>query len=375
MATFITSLEPAGIAAGNGPRLAVKDLIDVAGTPTTAGCRAVARRAEQHPATIDAACLAGARAAGARIVGKANLHELAFGATGVNKWFGTPVNPLDPRRVPGGSSSGSAVAVAAGDADVAYGSDTGGSVRIPSACCGTVGLKTTHGRVSLQGVWPLSQTLDTIGPMARDVAGTLLGMQLLEPGFDSAAGIPATIGRFRGVPSEPIIDAAIDNALRTAGFTVVDIDLPGWAAAAGATGAIIVAEAYRNNCELCAADPDGVSDEVAALINTGAHVTDDALGQAFGARRVWRTELAEVFERVELIAMPTISSFAPEIGDDRMNFVAATFPWNLAGVPALALPVPAPGGPGLPASLQLVGPANREDLLLAAGAAVEAAVS
>ncbi len=371
MTTLITALEPTG----DGPRLAVKDLIDLAGTPTTAGCRAVARRAEQRPAATDAACMAGARAANARIVGKANLHELAMGASGVNPWFGTPVNPLDAARMPGGSSSGSAVAVADGDADVAYGSDTGGSVRIPSACCGTVGLKTTHGRVSLQGVWPLSQTLDTIGPMARDVAGAVLGMQLLEPGFTPAQSAPATIGRFRGVVADPIIDAAVDDALRIAGFDIVDIALPGWTAAAGATGVLLVAEAFRNNRELCAADPDGVSADIAALINSGGQVNDEALGQAFGTRRAWRAELAEIFRRVELIAMPTLTGFPPIIGEESIPLVAATFPWNLAGVPALALPVPAPGGPGLPASLQLVGPENGEDLLVAAGAAVEAALS
>jgi amidase len=370
VATLITTLETSG----DGPRLAVKDLIDLAGTPTTAGSRAVARRAEKHPATVDAPCLAGARAAGARIVGKANLHELAMGASGVNPWFGTPVNPLDPRLVPGGSSSGSAVAVAAGDADVAYGSDTGGSVRIPSACCGTVGLKTTHGRVSLQGVWPLAQTLDTIGPMARDVAGTLLGMQLLEPGFVVAPDAPATVGRFRGVAADPVIDAAIDDALLASGFSVVDVDLPGWNGAQAATGALIIAEAYRNDGELCAADPDGVSEEVAKLILAGQQVADEALAGAFATRRAWRAELRETFRRVEVIALPTIPCFPLEIGTDG-PLVAATFPWNLAGVPALALPVPAPGGPGWPASLQLVGPEGAEDVLLAAGRVVEAAVS
>src|SRR5881397_3440939 len=171
MATFITRLE----ARGSGPRVAVKDIIDVAGVPTTAGCRAVASAAEA--AERDAACLAGCRAADARLVGKANLHELAMLPLGTNPWFGTPVNPLDGALIPGGSSSGSAVAVADDDADIAIGSDTGGSIRVPSACCGTVGLKTTHGRVSLDGVWPLAPSLDTIGPMARDITGLVLGMQ------------------------------------------------------------------------------------------------------------------------------------------------------------------------------------------------------
>src|SRR5438270_2594507 len=177
MATFITRLD----ATGDGVRVAVKDIIDVVGVPTTAGSRAVERAAT--PAPEDAACLAGLRAADARVVGKTNLHELAMLPLGTNPWFGTPVNPLDASLVPGGSSSGSAVAVAIDEADVAIGSDTGGSVRVPSACCGTVGLKTTHGRISVDGVWPLAPSLDTIGPMAATVAGLILGMQLLEPGF------------------------------------------------------------------------------------------------------------------------------------------------------------------------------------------------
>ena len=189
MSTFITRFDTSG----SGVRLAVKDVIDMEGVPTTAGCRAVANEAE--PARRDALCLAGARAAGARIVGRTNLHELALGVTGVNPWYGTPVNPLDPDLVPGGSSSGSAVAVATFEAEVAYGSDTGGSVRIPAACCGTAGLKTTWGRVSLDGVWPLAPNFDTIGPMARDVGGLVLGMQLLEPGFTMAAPAPVRVGR------------------------------------------------------------------------------------------------------------------------------------------------------------------------------------
>ena len=179
---------------GAGVRLAVKDLIDVAGVPTTAGSRALAAAAA---AERDAPCLAGARAAGARIVGKANLSELAYGASGVNEYFGTPVNPLDPGRVPGGSSSGSAVAVAAGEADLAYGSDTGGSIRVPAAFCGITGLKTTHGRIPLAGVWPLAPSMDTIGPMARDVAGVAAGLALLEPGFSVDVAAAARVRRIR----------------------------------------------------------------------------------------------------------------------------------------------------------------------------------
>src|ERR1700689_4193256 len=223
MATFITRLPHST----RGIRLAVKDLIDISGVPTTAGSRAVAETV--RPAETDAACMAGARAAGAAIVGKANLYELAFGASGVNEWFGTPVNPLDPGLVPGGSSSGSAVAVADGDADIAYGSDTGGSIRIPAACCGVTGLKTTHGRIPLDGVWPLAPSFDTIGPMARTVAGLVTGMQLLEPGFSVAGvdGADLVVGRLP-LDADPAITAALDHALGVVGWDCRELVLPGW---------------------------------------------------------------------------------------------------------------------------------------------------
>jgi len=248
--TFITRM--AG--SGDGIRLAVKDLIDVAGVPTTAGSRALAATAAA--AERDAPCLAGARAAGARIVGKANLNELAYGASGVNEYFGTPVNPLDPGRVPGGSSSGSAVAVADGEADLAFGSDTGGSIRVPAAFCGITGLKTTHGRIPLAGVWPLAPSMDTIGPMARDVAGVAAGLALLEPGFSVDVTAAARVGRIRPgrFVVDPVIDAAVDAALARCGVEVIDVELPGWDLAGRTSDVIIDAEAVISNRVLLA-DP------------------------------------------------------------------------------------------------------------------------
>src|SRR5690349_21642465 len=161
--TWIVRLD----APGDGPRLAVKDCIDVEGLPTTVGCQVIAEQA--RPAARDAAVVATARRSGARIVGKTNLDELCWSASGVNSWSGSPVNPVDPRRVPGGSSCGSAVAVATGEADVALGTDTGGSVRIPAACCGIAGLKTTWGRVPADGVYPLAATMDTVGLLGVDI--------------------------------------------------------------------------------------------------------------------------------------------------------------------------------------------------------------
>jgi amidase len=370
MTTFITRYDTSG----SGVRLAVKDLIDMVGEPTTAGCRAVAKVAQ--PADQDAACLAGARAAGARIVGRTNLHELALGVTGVNPWFGTPVNPLDPSLVPGGSSSGSAVAVATGEADVAYGSDTGGSVRIPAACCGTAGLKTTWGRIPLEGVWPLSPSFDTVGPMARDVAGLVTGMELLEPGFAVARVADVAELRVGLVPVEadPVISAAIDRAVRLTGWERVELPLTeAWQQATVQAGLLLVVEAWSSDEALMVRDPDGIGADVRARLTMGSSFDDATVRAAWATQREFQAELQRAFERVDIIVSPTLSIFPPRLEDgDDLLVSRCTLPVNLAGVPALSLPVPT-NGP-LPASIQLVGPAGSEERLLAMGALLEEAV-
>ena len=299
---------------GAGVRLAVKDLIDIAGVPTTAGSRALAATAA---AERDALCLAGARAAGARIVGKANLSELAYGASGVNEYFGTPVNPLDPGRVPSGSSSGSAVAVAAGEADLAYGSDTGGSIRVPAAFCGITGLKTTHGRIPLAGVWPLAPSMDTIGPMARDVAGVAAGLALLEPGFSVDVAAAARVGRIRlaGIDVDPVIDAAVDAALARCGVQVTDVELPGWDLASRASDVIIDAEAVVSNRVLLA-DParrDLLGPRVRASLAEAQAVTPAQLLQARAEQARWRATMAAALRESGLLALPTVPFFPPRL--------------------------------------------------------------
>ena len=257
---------------GPGLRVAIKDLIDVAGLPTTAGSRAIAEQA--RPAAADAPCLAGLRAAMARgeacLAGKTNLHELAYGISGINAAFGTPVNPLDPLRVPGGSSSGSAVAVASGEADISYGSDTGGSIRIPAACCGIAGLKTTWGRIPLTGVWPLAPSMDTLGPMARDVAGLIAGMQLLEPGFSVAAPAPRVVGRVV-IGADPVIDHAVDAALAATGWEVVQVGLDGLDRATVAAMTVLDAEAWASDGGYAEAAPDKIGRDVLARLRAGEH--------------------------------------------------------------------------------------------------------
>jgi amidase len=359
---------------GGGLRVAVKDLIDVVGLPTTAACRAVAERAE--PAAADAVCLAGLRAAAARgeahLVGKTNLHELAYGISGINAAFGTPVNPLDPTRVPGGSSSGSAAAVGSGEADVAYGSDTGGSIRIPAACCGVAGLKTTWGRIPLTGVRPLAPSLDTVGPMARDVAGLIAGMALLEPGFTVPAASSRTVGRL-ATGGDPAVEAAVDAALASAGWDIVPVTLPALDSARATAMTVLDAEVWACNGGLAVAAPDQIGRDVLRRLQAASEISPAAVAAAREEATRWRATLSSLWQQVELLALPTLLGFPPTLENvrdmARIRGTAALV--NLAGVPALALPVPT-GGP-LVSSVQLIGPAGSEEQLLAAGAVLEQA--
>lgn len=371
--TFITRLDPDEdpLAAPDGLRLAVKDCIDVVGTITTAGSAAVAESAS--PATDDAACLAGFRAAGARIVGKANLHELCFGSSGVNPHYGTPVNPLDPSRIPGGSSSGSAVAVAAEEADVALGTDTTGSVRNPAAACGVAGLKTTWGLVPVAGTRPLAPFLDTVGVLARDVADLALGASMLHRRLTEPTAAPCTtVGRLRFEQTEPAIDAAVDSALSEAGFEVVELELPGWARAQELSRVVLFAESLITNREIWLHHRDRMGSDVAERFVVAETIGSEELEAARAHRDEWRGELAAAFARVGALALPTLLRHPPRVGAHSVAPNPVAGPVSLAGHPAVVLPLPTHAQ--MPASLQLVGPDLSEPSLLATAALVERAV-
>jgi amidase len=354
-----------------GLRLAVKDAIDVDGVPTTVGCAAVADRAT--PATADAACVGTARAAGAVVVGKTNLHELCFGTAGTNPWFGNPVNPLAPDLVPGGSSSGSAVAVAVDEADVALGTDTGGSVRIPAACCGVVGLKTTWGRVSVDGVWPLAPSLDTIGPIARDVEGIVAGMRLLEPGFAPAPAAARVIGRVRfpGIDVDPAIDADIDAVLAAGGWEVVEIDVSALPFDDGGFPVVIAVEAWHANRHLFD-HPERIGEQIRGRLEYAGTVDPGRMPAAIEQQATWQAEVRAAFERCEVLALPTLALDPPPVGADGV-VNALVHPWNFAGTPAISLPVGRRRP--IPTSLQLVAPWGGEELLCATAAVAAAAAA
>ncbi len=361
----------------SGLRLAVKDCIDVAGTITTAGCPAVAQGAPV--AVADAACLVGARAAGAQIVGKTNLHELCFGATGVNPHYGTPRNPLDPARVPGGSSSGSAVAVATGQADIAYGTDTAGSVRNPAAYCGVVGLKTTFGRIPVVGTRPLAPSMDTIGPLARDVAGVVAGMALLEPGFapaESARG-QIRLARFAGLDADPRIEAAVDAALARVGAAAVAVSIGGWTQAHTDGLDLMYGEALEANRTLVADHGDRLGADVRARFARAVTLTEAHLAAVRGRRGSWQDELAATLAGFDALVLCGMTRFPPGLRDPDPASNVAAVPVSFAGFPALCVPVPTVDGPSTvdgtpyPASLQLVGLPGSEERLVGIGAVIQ----
>lgn len=374
-------------------RLAIKDNIDMKGVTTTAGSEYLSKHG--RPAKKDAACLAGARQRGVTIVGKTNLSEFALSPSGYNEYFGTPRSPLKESRklIPGGSSCGSAVAVARGYADVSFGTDTAGSVRVPAACCGVVGLKTTKGLVPLSGLYPVEpQHLDTVGPLARDVAHTAQGMDLLESGFSgkyeaakaarpNGGGI--RVGRLRLKGTNKQIDRAVDDALAVSGFQVIELGEDfakswetakedGYTVAAG--GAWISDQQYQSNVEVTA--------RTKAVILAGRVSYPDKYREALSHRKPWQRTLRAVFTKVDFIAVPTMQDTPPAIPIDLrigilelfMLKLQNTAPVNFAGNPALAMPIPLRHGSVEVTSLQLIGKPNSEAELLNAGRLVEESV-
>jgi amidase len=374
-------------------RLAVKDNIDVKGVVTTAGSGRLSRIGA--PAEKDASCLAIARQRNVQIVGKANLSEFAVAPSGFNEYFGTPPSPLSNSRklLPGGSSCGSAVAVASGMADVAFGTDTAGSVRVPAAWCGVVGLKTTHGLVPIEGVFPIEpEHLDTVGPMAKDVAHTVQGMDLLQNGFAAlyAAAVAAKssahqirIGRLYLEGTDLEIDIAVDAALAKTGFQVVPLDArvrEGWEQAKKDGNVIAAAGAWISDKRFRFAR--GVSARTKSAIRAGRIAYLKSYKQAVARQVEWQNMLQEIFKEVDFIALPTLQTPPPPIPPNlkvglmevRMLELQNTVAVNFAGNPALALPIPLHDAEVAVTSLQLIGPPLGEADLLNAGRLVEAAV-
>jgi aspartyl-tRNA(Asn)/glutamyl-tRNA(Gln) amidotransferase subunit A len=362
---WITALEPPA----DGIRLAVKDLFDTAGVTTTYGSILFV----DHVPTESAEVVRRLEAAGYVTVGKSNLHEFAFGVTSMNPHFGWVPNPLAPGRIAGGSSGGSAAALATGQADAALGSDSGGSIRIPAAFCGIVGFKPTFGLLSLEGCFPLAPSYDHAGPMARDVATCAAMMEVLADGFEPKTLDLADLRVALAWTDEaqPGVRASVEAA--AALFPQYEpIDLP------HGQGHIPVFmhEVAEIHESLFAEHADEYGEDVAwKLRELCFTVTDAELAEAERAREDLREEAQQLLEGFDLLLTPTQGFVAPTYdaaaGDAiRTSITHFTNPFNALGWPALALPC-GPAEHGLPASVQIVGRPGADAVVLAAGLALE----
>jgi aspartyl-tRNA(Asn)/glutamyl-tRNA(Gln) amidotransferase subunit A len=311
-------------------------------------------------------------AAGYANVGKTNLHEFAYGITSVNPHFGTVPNPRAPGRIAGGSSGGSAAALAAGLADAALGSDSGGSIRIPAACCGIVGFKPSYGVVSLEGCFPLAPSFDHAGPMARSVAACTAITRVLADGF-APTGVDSLDELAVGLAwldrAEPLVREHVTAALGAfADVREVDFPLP------RGIDPVFMREVADVHAELFAENRDLYGDNVRTKIELCLAVTDAEYEAALRLREEYRERCAEAFDGLDLLITPTLSSPPPALPADdlehRQDLIRFTFPFNALGWPVLALPCGPPDE--LPVSLQVVG---RDDaLVLAAGELLESSL-
>ncbi len=349
-------------AAGNVP-VAVKDCIDISGETTTSGSRALA---DASPAHKDAEVVRQLKEAGCQILGRTNMHELAYGVTGLNAWTGTPTNPKYPSLVPGGSSSGSAVAVAAGLVNFALGTDTGGSVRVPATCCGIVGLKPTFGRASREGVHPAKSSLDCVGVFASDVAMVEQAMSIITEDWeaDTENAVAMAVGYFA-----PDGEAAINTLVRDKAsefFNLSDIDMPGFNDASDAGLTIIGRESWNAVGQLT--ETGLVGRDVHDRLLMSSKITDAQLEEAEAVRVRFSDAVDALLEKFEAIALPAMSHHVPTLLEAASAaapkpITLACRPFNLSGHPAIALPVGEVDG--RPVSLQLVGRKGGDEALCA----------
>jgi aspartyl-tRNA(Asn)/glutamyl-tRNA(Gln) amidotransferase subunit A len=385
----------------HGVPVGIKDLFDVEGVPTTFGSKIL----EDSVARGDAAVVARLKHAGAVVLGKHNLHEFAFGITSENPHFGAVRNPWNLARIPGGSSGGTASAVAAGLCAAGIGSDTGASIRAPASFCGVVGLKPTYGRVSRRGALPLAWSLDHAGPLARSVADCALMLQAIA-GYDAddpgsadtpvptfAEALDAGVNGLRvGLPREyffdvvePDVDRLVRDALRVLedlGARVEEVSVPHAAHAQVAGNLIMSTEAAAWHARWLRERPQDYGADVLARIRGGQLVRAVDYLASQQLRTLLQDDFRRAFERVDVLVAPTVPLVAPPIGHTQTPYgplnVAprgianrATVPCNLTGMPAIS--VPCGFSDGLPVGLQIMGAAFDEARVLRVAAAYESA--
>ena len=372
----------------HGIPVAYKDLIRTKGVHTTAGSKIFAH----YVPTRDAEIVTELSEAGAVSMGKTGLHELAYGITSNNPHYGPIHNPWDLQRISGGSSGGSAVAVAAGIVPLAIGTDTGGSIRIPASFCGVVGLKPTYGLESVKGVLPLGFSQDHVGPMTRTVRDAALALQAMvdEPSGYIPGDAPDPAGLRIGYPAnffrdrvEPEVEAAVQTAILTmAGrkAQIIEITVPDMEALRAAAATCLLVEAATEMRPYFDRRADFGAD-VLALLDQGKGISGmDYIAAQRTRRRIGR-QFAKLFDHVDCIFTPTTPITAPKIGDITVEVGGAkedvraaatrfTRGFNALGLPAISIPCGLTRA-GLPIGLQIIAAAEQEDLLLHVAAAAE----
>ncbi len=347
-----------------GTPVAVKDLLDTAGLTTTYGSALFA----DHVPAESAEAVRRLEAAGFAVAGKTNLHEFAYGISSQNPHYGAVPNPAAPGRLAGGSSGGSAAAIAAGDVELALGSDSAGSIRIPAAWCGVVGFKPTYGLIPVDGCFPLAPSWDVVGPMASTVEGCEELLAALVPGYEPVSlealeelevGV-AWLGEAEPLVRERVSEAAAHFPRRR------ELDVP----LAPPNRADFMREAADVHRALFAGNEDLYGENVRGKIERCLAVTDGEAAAAARESAEYRERFAEAVEGVDLLVTPTVPCVAPPADSDelvlRLPATEFTYPLSVLGWPALALPCGTAEG-GLPASVQLVGRPGDDALVLAAG--------
>jgi aspartyl-tRNA(Asn)/glutamyl-tRNA(Gln) amidotransferase subunit A len=373
----------------DGRIVSIKDLFDVAGEPTTGGAKVYENA---PPAAADAPVVQRLRAAGAVIVGKTNMTEFAFSGIGMNPHYGTPGNPADRRRVPGGSSSGAAVALADGMCEISIGSDTGGSVRVPAAFCGVTGFKPTQHRIPRIGAIALSLTLDSVGPLTKSVAdaaatdAVLAGEQVLPVSPREVGGLRLAMPRGRLLSGlDEAVEKAFDRAvslLSRAGARVAEVDVePLLDDLDGihAIGSIAAVEAAYVHRDVLGTRAKEIDQRVVRRIQSGSKVSGADYVAMLALRRAAVEKAAEQFAPYDAVVLPTTALVAPIIADlakdddvfARVNLhvLRNATVFNLLDCCGLSLPIPHAGP--LPVGFMMMGARGTDKSVLAAGAAVE----
>jgi amidase len=380
---FLVTIAPASVPpedpAGplSGLTYAVKDLLDVAGVPTTAGNPDFSRW--RGMPSEDAWTVKTLNAAGARLAGKTHLHELAFGLTGVNPHYGTPVNPVAPDRIPGGSSSGSAVAVAGNFVDFALGTDTGGSVRLPASFCGIYGYRPSHGLIPAEGVVPLAPSFDTVGVFARSaglleqVARVLLGGEPTVPLGRKFRGILLAADSLQLVSGEA--EAALRRTAKLVGelleLPIQHLELGVLAEAREAQKVLQGAEAWSVHEDWIRAEEPELGPDVRRLLEAGAELPVGKTGRASAARASIFRKLERLLADDTLLLMPAAMGPAPTLAslaepaaalEFRSGTLAVMNLASITGLPVVVVPGSRPEE--LPIGVQLIGPRGSDGRLL-----------